>query len=1007
MNHALAATTLWMLVAAGGPAVAAGRAADVGPLARRVLDHSGVRGGLIVHVGCGDGRLTAALAEGGNFLVHGLARDGRSLAAARAHLRARGLYGRACVEQLPVTPLPYPEDLVNLLVAGDPATTAAAGPSAAEILRVLVPGGAAWVRRGDGGDAFEAALRQAGAADIQAVRQDGGWVAFRKPPAAGQADWPHHDGGADGRRVSADQVAGPPRRLKWIDAPTMYMTHFSRPEGWVSAGGRVYYVYDERHPRLDGPKQPRIHLVARDARNGVLLWRRPVPIPAKRGRYEPIFLAEAMVATADRLYAPVGPNRSLVALDGATGKVRIDFGIQPRSVRLVGDALIAAGIDLRVLGAADGKLRWRMPVRYCRRMVAGDGKVFTHERRRWRNQDATREEGFGVACYDLKTGDELWWTPQPLRLVCYHAGWIIVASRTHRPTLTGRRIAALAADSGKLAWTYTVKKDSAQDLYCIGERLWYIDQDMRCVGLELKTGRVVERLGSYHRGAITHHFIRCSGTNATERFLITGNTMDFMEIRTGTHLRSQAARSSCGFGIRTANGTVYTFPVDCGCFKSLRGVLGMAPEAPAGEREQTAASAAAPPLVRGPAYGQPPAAPPAVDPEAEWPCYRHDAGRSGGSATRVPAESALLWKAKVGADPTAPTVAGGLALVASKRTHELLALDAASGTVRWRYTAGGPLDSPPTLYNGMCLFGCRNGWVYCLRAADGVLAWRRRIAPRERRIVAFGRIESPTPAWGSVIVVGDTVFATAGYSSELDGGIQVCALDAATGAVRWRQTIPRTPLVAGRRLEKRQLAQQRALGDILVSDGNHVFMRGWRFEPDTGKRRYYYHWREVLKAGRGGFLDATMKTPWSDRQRRAAGQLMVRRGRTTCGFLALEKDGWKLAYFTKVGTGQYTVFGKHFDASGKPDPAHAGWEVKACPVAVEAMLIAGDTLYITGPPDVAEPEGGRLWALSAADGRKRRALRLDAPAVFDGLAAANGRLYASCRDGTLLCFGKP
>ncbi|KKK84099.1 hypothetical protein LCGC14_2786760, partial [marine sediment metagenome] len=132
------------------------------------------------------------------------------------------------------------------------------------------------------------------------------------------------------------------------------------------------------------------------------------------------------------------------------------------------------------------------------------------------------------------------------------------------------------------------------------------------------------------------------------------------------------------------------------------------------------------------------------------------------------------------------TVAGGMAFVASKDTHRLTALDAVTGEVRWSFTAGGPIDTPPTIHAGRALFGCRNGWVYALAASDGELIWRFRAAPTEDRIIAHGQLESPVPAFGSVIAEGQTVYCSAGRSSELDGGVHVYALDAATGKQLWR-----------------------------------------------------------------------------------------------------------------------------------------------------------------------------------------------------------------------------
>ena len=40
--------------------------------ARQILDAAGIKGGLIVHIDCDDGRLTAALHADNRYLVHGL-----------------------------------------------------------------------------------------------------------------------------------------------------------------------------------------------------------------------------------------------------------------------------------------------------------------------------------------------------------------------------------------------------------------------------------------------------------------------------------------------------------------------------------------------------------------------------------------------------------------------------------------------------------------------------------------------------------------------------------------------------------------------------------------------------------------------------------------------------------------------------------------------------------------------------------------------------------------------
>ena len=63
-------------------ATAASEAAD-SPTAREILDATGVRGGLVVHVGCGDAKLTTALRASDSYTIHGLAINANDVAKAR------------------------------------------------------------------------------------------------------------------------------------------------------------------------------------------------------------------------------------------------------------------------------------------------------------------------------------------------------------------------------------------------------------------------------------------------------------------------------------------------------------------------------------------------------------------------------------------------------------------------------------------------------------------------------------------------------------------------------------------------------------------------------------------------------------------------------------------------------------------------------------------------------------------------------------------------------------
>ena len=90
----------------GAPAWAAG------PTAEEILEETGVQGGLVVHVGCGDGQLTAALRASDRFVVHGLDVD---VTKARDTIRAACLYGPVSVQQWNGGALPYADNLVNLI----------------------------------------------------------------------------------------------------------------------------------------------------------------------------------------------------------------------------------------------------------------------------------------------------------------------------------------------------------------------------------------------------------------------------------------------------------------------------------------------------------------------------------------------------------------------------------------------------------------------------------------------------------------------------------------------------------------------------------------------------------------------------------------------------------------------------------------------------------------------------------------------------------------------------
>ncbi len=184
----------------------------------------------------------------------------------------------------------------------------------------------------------------------------------------------------------------------------------------------------------------------------------------------------------------------------------------------------------------------------------------------------------------------------------------------------------------------------------------------------------------------------------------------------------------------------------------------------------------------------------------------------------------------------------------------------------------------------------------------------------------------------------------------------------------------------------------------LIGDGSLVSVRQVGFDTRTGEVRLpRYPWW-----ARSGMLD---ESSWVGRIRwrgpRTRAELLVFDSESTYGVLTPASKDRAIA----PGKSEYKLFAK----------GAREWSLQV-PVRVNAMALAAKTLFAAGVPDVVDEKdywaafdgkkGGELWALSAADGRRLHSLKLEAPPVFDGMAAAGGRLYLATKDGKLRCFGK-
>jgi outer membrane protein assembly factor BamB len=423
---------------------------DWGQKAKQILDTTGIKGGLIVHLGCGDGKLTSALRINDSYIVQGLDTDIDKIQRVRKTIISKGLYGKVTIREFDGKNLPYINNLVNLVVATDKFEV-----SKDEMLRILAPRGAAYVNG----------------------------KKIVKPWPAELDEWTHFHHDPQGTMVGKDQVVGPPRRIQWIGEPKWLRNHdfMSSMHAMVSARGRIFYVIDEglrNHIFLPS----RWTLIARDGFNGTILWKKPLADwhpnnwPLKSG---PGHHPRKLVAVGDSIYIAAGLTDPVRAIDAATGDlIRTYDRTKPTQEIIFSDGVLYLLVDphitpvnyraktasykeinhanigwawtlesperiIMAIKADSGKVLWEHPAKVAPlTLTVCDDRILFHN-------------GQGMVALDRKTGKELWASEGPavsrvvtggsLR-VSFSEGIVVFASGTamdwniaeNKPSLSGR-----------------------------------------------------------------------------------------------------------------------------------------------------------------------------------------------------------------------------------------------------------------------------------------------------------------------------------------------------------------------------------------------------------------------------------------------------------------------------------------------------------------------------------------------------------------------------------------
>jgi hypothetical protein len=325
-------------------------------------------------------------------------------------------------------------------------------------------------------------------------------------------------------------------------------------------------------------------------------------------------------------------------------------------------------------------------------------------------------------------------------------------------------------------------------------------------------------------------------------------------------------------------------------------------------------------------------------------------------------------------------------------------------------------------------------------------------------------------------VQNEVLYCVAGRSMFLDGGMRLLRLDPRTGR-KLSETIlddkdPGTQ--KNLQVHIQGLNMPVGLPDILSSDGRYVYMRSLPFELQ-GERKYVAY--VPVKEQRGddlhlfcptGFLDDSLwhRSYWGFGRAWASGAGgYYQAGRVIPAGRPLVFDEQHVYGYGRLW--QYyrwtTPLESHlFAAQKEPEIVTAGSEqrtvkkakqaakkankqqMKADPVTrfvtewskgisvhANSLVLTNDTVWVAGPPDVADEEqavkalsdpqtqkklaeqaaalagkrGGLLLAVSRDGGERLAAYRLEFVPRFDSLIAANGRLYVSTLGGEVVCLG--
>ena len=361
----------------------------------------------------------------------------------------------------------------------------------------------------------------------------------------------------------------------------------------------------------------------------------------------------------------------------------------------------------------------------------------------------------------------------------------------------------------------------------------------------------------------------------------------------------------------------------------------------------------------------------------DWPMFGHDAAHTGATDEVVEPPLEVLWKYRTGSfsilgssysgSVSSPAVYKGVVYVSSLDGH-VYALDASTGSLKWKYQTGAGVSSTPAVSEGLVFTVSHDDNIYALDAETGALKWKYQ--------TDGCWLYSPAVCEG-VVYVGNTngylyaLYANTGnlkwkYQTGAEvsstpaisegvvyvgSGYYVYALDATTGILKWKYQIGNTSSPAD------SVSTPAVLGGV-------VYIGGASFDPENWM--YYGH----VYA-----LDAT------------TGTLKWKYPTTAIGNSPAVSGG--VVYFSPIDNDVYAL-----DAS----TGNLKWIYHTTYSVSSSPAVSGGVVYVTSSND------GNLYALDASTGRLKWNYEIGVSSNSQKFTVvSNGVVYVSS-DSTVYAF---